>query len=122
LRYLWRGGRLAGYCAMKTTQFSGTKFLALIDAVFDPECPGVPVAIRRIALGEAISTGSDILFAMFNPLSRLAARLTGFPFLPLPTGLMRHPPPIFVLDIDRSLSPVAERNDGYFVLADLDYF
>jgi hypothetical protein len=121
--YLRRGGRLVGYYVTTVTEFSGAKFLALMDAVVDPDEGAAGVrAIRRRALADALAAGCDILFAMFNPQSPLAQRFIGFPFLPLPQRLMKHPTPIFVIDVDPSLADVAARSDGYFLLTDLDYF
>jgi hypothetical protein len=121
--YLRRGGKLVGYYATTITEFAGARFLALMDAVVDPDLNDAGVsAIKRRALADALAAGCDILFAMFNPRSPLARRFIGFPFLPLPERLMKHPTPIFVIDVDRSLADVAARSDGYFLLTDLDYF
>jgi hypothetical protein len=121
--YLHRNGVLVGYYATTVTEFAGAKFLALMDAVVDPPAGDTIVtAIKRRALADALAADCDVLFAMFNPQSPLARRFTGFPFLPLPQRLMKHPTPIFVIDIDHSLADVAARSDGYFLLTDLDYF
>jgi len=121
--YLRHGGQLVGYYATTVTEFAGARFLALMDAVVDPGVDDLVVtAIRRRALADALAAECDILFAMFNPQSPLGRRFIGFPFLPLPERLMKHPTPIFVIDVDRSLADVAARSDGYFLLTDLDYF
>jgi hypothetical protein len=121
--YLRRGGQLVGYYATTVTEFAGVRFLALMDAVVDPDVGDAGVnAIKRRALADALAAGCDILFAMFNPQSPLARQFMGFPFLPLPKRLMKHPTPIFVIDVDRSLADIAARSDGYFLLTDLDYF
>ncbi|MBN9088908.1 MAG: hypothetical protein J0J01_18535 [Reyranella sp.] len=121
--YLRRNGALIGYYATTVTEFAGAKFLALMDAVVDLAAgDGGVRAIKRRVLADALAADCDILFAMFNPQSPLAQRFLGFPFLPLPERLMKHPTPIFVLDIDRSLEDAAARRDGYFLLTDLDYF
>ena len=59
---------------------------------------------------------------MFNPQSPLARQFMGLQFLPLPEHLMKHPTPIFVIDVDRSLADTAARKDGYFPLTEHDYF
>jgi hypothetical protein len=121
--YLRRGGQLVGYYATTVTEFAGARFLALMDAVVDPATGDVGVtAIRHGALADALAAKCDILFAMFNPQSPLGRRFIGFPFLPLPERLMKHPTPIFMIDVDRSLADMAARDDGYFLLTDLDYF
>ena len=121
--YLRRNGMLVGYYATTVTEFAGAKFLALMDAVVDPAAgDGAVTAIKRRVLADALAANCDILFAMFNPQSPLARRFLGFPFLPLPERLMKHPTPIFVIDVDRSLSDIAARHDGFFLLTDLDYF
>lgn len=121
--YMRRDGVLVGYYATTVTEFAGAKFLALMDAVVDPAVgDAVVTAIKRRALADALAAGCDILFAMFNPQSAMARRFIGFPFLPLPERLMKHPTPIFVIDVDRSLADLAARNDGFFLLTDLDYF
>jgi hypothetical protein len=121
--YLRHGGQLIGYYATTVTEFAGARFLAVMDAVVDPDVDDAGVsAIKRQVLADALAAGCDILFAMFNPQSPLARRFMGFPFLPLPERLMKHPTPIFVIDVDRSLADVAARRDGYFLLTDLDYF
>jgi hypothetical protein len=118
--YLRRHGQLVGYYATTVTEFAGARFLALMDAVAIDDA--AVSAIKRRALADALAAGADILFAMFNPQAPLGRRFTGFPFLPLPERLLKHPTPIFVLDVDRSLAEVAARADGYFLLTDLDYF
>jgi hypothetical protein len=118
--YLRRGGQLVGYYAATVTEFAGARFFALMDAVAVDDA-GI-TAIKRHALADALAAGCDILFAMFNPQSPLGRRFIGFPFLPLPERLMKHPTPIFVIDVDRSLADIAKRSDGYFLLTDLDYF
>jgi hypothetical protein len=118
--YLRHEGRLVGYYATTVTEFAGARFLALMDAVAVDAA--AVTAIKRHALADALAAGVDILFAMFNPQAPLGRRFIGFPFLPLPERLMKHPTPIFVLDVDRSLAEVASRADGYFLLTDLDYF
>jgi hypothetical protein len=121
--YLRRGGQLVGYYATTVTEFAGARFLALMDAVVDPDVNDAGVSsIKRQALADALAAGCDILFAMFNPQSPFARQFMGFPFLPLPQRLMKHPTPIFVVDVDRSLADTAARRDGYFLLTDLDYF
>jgi hypothetical protein len=121
--YLRADGALVGYYATTTTEFSGVRFLALMDAVVDPRAAGPTVAaIKRLALAEALATNCDMLFTMLNPQAPLASRLVGFPFLPLPERLMKHRTPIFVIDIDRALGDIAARSDAYFLLTDLDYF
>ncbi len=123
VRYLRAGGRLVGYYATTVTSFAGATFLALMDAVVDPPLAGSIIpAIKRLALADALDQRCDLLFAMFNPHSAMAAAFTGFPFLPLPERLMKHRTPIFVLDVDPALADIAAREDGYFLLTDLDYF
>lgn len=123
VNYLRLDGRLVGYYATTVTIFAGAKFLALMDAVVDPAvATTVVAAIKRLALADALAGRCDMLFAMFNPRSAIAAAFTGFPFLPLPERLMKHRTPIFVLDVDHAFADVAARDDGYFMLTDLDYF
>ena len=87
-----------------------------------PSSQSTVAAIKRLALSRALDQGADLLFTLLNPKSPLAARLTGFPFLPLPQRLLKHPTPIFVVDIDRALAATAARDDAYILLTDLDYF
>jgi hypothetical protein len=123
VRYLRASGRLVGYYATMVTSFAGAKFLALMDAVVEPALAGSIIpAIKRLALADALGQRCDMLFAMFNPRSAMAAAFTGFPFLPLPDRLMKHRTPIFVLDIDPAFADIAARDDGYFLLTDLDSF
>jgi hypothetical protein len=123
VKYLRIDDRLVGYYATTLTTFAGAKFLALMDAVVDPLVASTAVAaIKRLALADALAEGCDMLFSMFNPCSPAAAAFIGFPFLPLPERLMKHRTPIFVLDVDRAFADVAARDDGYFLLTDLDYF
>jgi hypothetical protein len=123
VKYLRTEDRLVGYYATTVTTFAGAKFLALMDAVVEPSlAASVVPAIKRLALADALAERCDMLFAMFNPRSPMAAAFIGFPFLPLPERLMKHRTPIFVLDIDHTLASIAARDDGYFLLTDLDYF
>ena len=120
--YLYERDRLTGYAATTMTAFDSVKVLALMDAVWDPSSQSTVAAIKRLALSRALDQGADLLFTLLNPKSPLAARLTGFPFLPLPQRLLKHPTPIFVVDIDRALAATAARDDAYILLTDLDYF
>lgn len=123
LTFLRADGALVGYYATTITEFAGAKFMALMDAVVDPRTSKMAsVAIKRLALVDALEAKADMLFAMFNPRSPVAKELMGFPFLPLPDRLMMHRTPIFVIDVDRTLADIAARDDGYFLLTDLDYF
>jgi len=118
-----RKGQFLGYIVTRKVLLDGRSHFVLMDFILDP---GVNyytcLSLRLWLIRKAILSRSDVFFTMANPLSNIASKCIGFPFINIPEKLLPHATPIFMRARKEDSEQLESDRSIHLTLADLDYF
>ena len=121
--HLYKNNQYLGYVALRNLCLNDVNFSVIMDFIIDSKLSKVQTFFLRLLLmKKAISNGSDIIFSLLNPKSKLSKKFLGFPFVNVPDKLLPHSTPIFVHALDPDLISMEKELGLHITLADIDYF